>query len=43
MWMESDELEKQVLKELESYKDWIVDIPKTKKEFIQRFGQWNSK
>ena len=41
MLIDSEELEKEVMKELDEYKDWIVDIPKTQKEFNERFSLKN--
>jgi len=36
-FLDYEELEKETLKELEEYKDWIVELPKTKEEFERRF------
>ena len=42
MFLDEEELEKAVLKELEEYKDWIVEIPKTQEEFNRRFSLKNN-
>ena len=41
MFLDEEELEKAVLKELEEYKDWIVEIPKTQEGFNRRFSLKN--
>ena len=41
MFLDEEELEKAALKELEEYKDWIVEIPKTQEEFNRRFSLKN--
>jgi len=40
-FLDYEELEKETLKELEEYKDWIVELPKTKEEFERRFNLKN--
>ena len=40
-FLDYEELEKEGLKELEEYKDCIVELPRTKEEFEKRFSLKN--
>ena len=41
MFFDEEKLEKAIKKELEEYKDWIVEIPTTQEEFKRRFSLKN--
>ena len=41
MLIDIEELEKKTMQELEEYKDWIIEIPKTQEEFDRRFSLKN--